>query len=177
MEESKVLAEEDAAENLDGEEESIPGMNPVRVAWIEAAGGNDAVEVRMQAHVLYPGVQDAEEADPGLRDARDRLRLQAWSERRRGKADRRVAGDIAETADLTREAEKKRHGNRARGAGPARDALTSAGAPGPDTSGSADCDRSYRCWPGDRIPSRSLEIKCIFPGPQLPAQTANFPVI
>jgi hypothetical protein len=40
-------------------------MNPVRVAWIEAAGGNDAVEVRMQAHVLSPGVQNAEEADPG----------------------------------------------------------------------------------------------------------------
>lgn len=40
-------------------------MNPARVAWIETAGGNDAVEVRMQAQVLSPGVQDAEEADSG----------------------------------------------------------------------------------------------------------------
>jgi hypothetical protein len=47
LQESKVLAAEDAAENLDGEEEGILRMNPARVAWIEAAGGNDAVEVRM----------------------------------------------------------------------------------------------------------------------------------
>ena len=40
-------------------------MNPARVVWIETAGGNDAVEVRMQAQVLSPGMQDAEEADPG----------------------------------------------------------------------------------------------------------------
>ena len=65
MEESKVLAEEDAAENLDREEEGILGMNPVRVALIEAAGGNDAVEVRMQAQVLSPRMQNAEESDPG----------------------------------------------------------------------------------------------------------------
>ena len=65
MEESEVLAAEDATENLDGEEEGILGMNPARVAWIETACRNDAVEVRMQAQVLSPGVQDAEEADPG----------------------------------------------------------------------------------------------------------------
>ena len=40
-------------------------MNPVRVAWIEAASGNDAVEMRMQSQVLSPGVQNAEEADLG----------------------------------------------------------------------------------------------------------------
>jgi hypothetical protein len=40
-------------------------MNPARVIFSETAGGNDAVEVRMQAQVLPPGVQDAEEADPG----------------------------------------------------------------------------------------------------------------
>ena len=40
-------------------------MHPVRVAWIEAAGGNDAVEMRMQSEVLSPGVQNAEEADLG----------------------------------------------------------------------------------------------------------------
>ena len=65
MEESKVLAAEDAAENLHGQKEGIPGMNPARVVRGEAAGGNDAVQVRMQAQVLSPGVQDAEETDPG----------------------------------------------------------------------------------------------------------------
>jgi len=40
-------------------------MNPARVTWIETACGNDAVEVRMQAQVLSPGVQYAEEADLG----------------------------------------------------------------------------------------------------------------
>lgn len=65
MQESKVLASEDTAENLDGEEEGILGMNPARVTWIETACGNDAVEVRMQAEVLSPGMQNAQEADPG----------------------------------------------------------------------------------------------------------------
>jgi hypothetical protein len=32
---------------------------------IEAAGGNDAVEVRMQAQVLSPRMQNAEEPDSG----------------------------------------------------------------------------------------------------------------
>ena len=40
-------------------------MNPARVVLIETAGRNHAVEVRMQAQVLSPGMQDAEEADPG----------------------------------------------------------------------------------------------------------------
>ena len=39
-------------------------MNPARIAFVETAGRDDAVEVRMQAQVLSPGVQDAEEADP-----------------------------------------------------------------------------------------------------------------
>jgi hypothetical protein len=65
LEESKVLAAEDTAQNLHGQKESILGMNLARVAWVEAAGRNDAVEVRMQAQVLSPGVQDAEETDPG----------------------------------------------------------------------------------------------------------------
>ena len=55
MQEVEKLASEDAAEDLDGEEEGIFRMNPVRVAWIEAAGGNDAVEMRMQSEVLSPG--------------------------------------------------------------------------------------------------------------------------
>lgn len=65
LQEIEKLAAKDAAEDLDGEEEGIFRMNPVRVAWIEAAGGNDAVEMRMQSEVLSPGVQNAEEADLG----------------------------------------------------------------------------------------------------------------
>ena len=65
MKEIEKLAAKDAAEDLDGEEEGILRMNPVRVAWIEAASGNDAVEMRMQSQVLSPGVQNAEEANLG----------------------------------------------------------------------------------------------------------------
>lgn len=65
MKESEIFATKDAAEHLDGEKEGILGMDPARVAWVETAGGNDAVEVRMQAQVLSPGVQNAEEADLG----------------------------------------------------------------------------------------------------------------
>lgn len=65
MKEIEELAAKDAAEDLDGEEERILGMNPAGVAWIETAGGNNAVEMRMQSQVLSPGVQDAEEADLG----------------------------------------------------------------------------------------------------------------
>ena len=65
MEQSEILAAEDAAENFNGQEERIHGMSPARLVFVETAGGNDAVEVGMQAQVLSPGVQDAEEADPG----------------------------------------------------------------------------------------------------------------
>jgi hypothetical protein len=65
LEQSEILAAEDAAEDLDGEEEGILRMDPARVVWIETAGGNDAVEVRMQAQVLSPRMQNAEESDPG----------------------------------------------------------------------------------------------------------------
>ena len=40
-------------------------MNPVRGAWFETAGWDDAVEMRMQKQVLPPGVQNAEEANLG----------------------------------------------------------------------------------------------------------------
>jgi hypothetical protein len=63
LKEIEKLAAKDAAEDLDGEEEGILGMNPARVAWVETAGGNDAVEMRMQSEVLSPGVENAEEAD------------------------------------------------------------------------------------------------------------------
>lgn len=65
LEQSEVLAAKDSAQHLHRQEECILGMNPARVVWVEAAGRNDAVEVRMQAQVLSPGVQDAEETDPG----------------------------------------------------------------------------------------------------------------
>ena len=54
MKEIEKLAAEDAAEDLDGEEEGIFRMNPARVAWIEAAGGNDAVEVCRSGRLLGP---------------------------------------------------------------------------------------------------------------------------
>jgi hypothetical protein len=41
------LASEHAAEDLDRQEEGMPGVNPVGGGWIEAAGRNDAVEMRM----------------------------------------------------------------------------------------------------------------------------------
>ncbi len=65
LEEIEKLAAEDAAEDLDGEEEGILGKNPTGVAWVETAGGNDAVEMRMQLQVLPPGMQNAEKADLG----------------------------------------------------------------------------------------------------------------
>ena len=65
MKEIEKLAAKDAAEDLDGEEEGILGMNPTGIAWVETAGGNDAVEMRMQSQVLSPGVKNAEEADLG----------------------------------------------------------------------------------------------------------------
>ena len=65
MKEIEELAAKDAAEDLDGEEERILGMNPAGVAWIETAGGNDAVEMRMQSQVLSPGMQNAQETDLG----------------------------------------------------------------------------------------------------------------
>jgi hypothetical protein len=65
LKEMEKLAAKDAAEDLDREEEGILGMNPAGVAWVETAGGNDAVEMRMQSQVLSPGVQNAEEADLG----------------------------------------------------------------------------------------------------------------
>jgi hypothetical protein len=41
------LASEHAAEDLDRQEEGMPGVNPVGGGWIEAAGRNDAVDVGM----------------------------------------------------------------------------------------------------------------------------------
>ena len=65
MQKVEKFAAKDAAENLDGQEETIFRLDPVGVAWIETSGGNDAVEMRVQPQVLAPGMEDAEEADLG----------------------------------------------------------------------------------------------------------------
>jgi hypothetical protein len=52
LKEIEELAAEDTAEDLYGEKEGMLGMNPVGVAWIETAGRNDAMEMRMQSQVL-----------------------------------------------------------------------------------------------------------------------------
>jgi hypothetical protein len=65
LKEIEKLAAKDAAEDLDGEEEGILGMNPAGIGWVETAGRNDAVEMRMQSQVLSPSVENAEEADLG----------------------------------------------------------------------------------------------------------------
>jgi hypothetical protein len=48
LEQIEKLAAKDVAEDLDGEKERILGKNPTGVAWVETAGRNDAVEMRMQ---------------------------------------------------------------------------------------------------------------------------------
>ena len=63
MKEVEKLAAKDAAEDLYREKEGILRMNPARVAWIETAGRNDAVKMRMQSQVLSPRMQNGEEAD------------------------------------------------------------------------------------------------------------------
>ncbi len=59
------LAAEDAAEHTDGQEEGTPGGDPAGVIRSEAAGGNDAVDMRMKLQALIPTVEHAEEADLG----------------------------------------------------------------------------------------------------------------
>ncbi len=67
------FAAKDFAEYVFGKEEArISGVHPVRVIVGEAAGGHDAVNMRMVLQLLIPGVEDAEETDlgaevPGIR--------------------------------------------------------------------------------------------------------------
>ena len=67
------LAAKDFAEYVFWKEEArISGMHPVRVVVGEAAGGHDAVDMRMVLQLLIPGVEDTEETDlsaqtPGIR--------------------------------------------------------------------------------------------------------------
>ena len=59
------LSSKDDAEDIDRKKESVFRMNPALVVGRESAGGNHAVYVRMQEQVLPPGMQDADEANPG----------------------------------------------------------------------------------------------------------------
>ena len=60
---SDKLAAKDAAEHLDGKKEPVTRSNPVHVIERQAAGGNHAMDMRVKAKLLIPGMQHAEEAD------------------------------------------------------------------------------------------------------------------
>jgi hypothetical protein len=47
LKEIEELAAEHAAEDLHRQKKGMSGMNPVGAGWIEAAGRNDTVEMRM----------------------------------------------------------------------------------------------------------------------------------
>ncbi len=57
------LSTKDLAQHLAGKEEPLGCRNPVGVIERQAAGGNDAMHMRVNVEFLTPGVQDAEEAD------------------------------------------------------------------------------------------------------------------
>jgi hypothetical protein len=60
------FAAEDLAENPHGKKEIVPSwVYPVRVIPRQAAGGHDAVNMRMMLELLIPGVKDTEKADLG----------------------------------------------------------------------------------------------------------------
>jgi len=59
------LASEQAAEDVDGEEEFPPARDPARPVRGQAAGGNQAMQVGVKEQVLAPGVKHGEEADAG----------------------------------------------------------------------------------------------------------------
>src|SRR5688572_28487404 len=58
------LAPEPFAEHPDRQEESPAAGDPARVVRGQSAGRNQAVQVRMRAHLLIPGVQHRKEANP-----------------------------------------------------------------------------------------------------------------
>ena len=63
------LAAEDAAEHADGQEEGAARCDPSCVIWIEASGGNDAVDMGMKLQALIPTMEHAEETDLGAKMA------------------------------------------------------------------------------------------------------------
>ena len=59
------LAAEDAAENVDGQEEPWRGGDPAGAIFSQAASRNDAVDMGMMLEVLAPGMEYAEQTDVG----------------------------------------------------------------------------------------------------------------
>src|ERR1700693_4565837 len=57
------LAAKHASEHLDGKKKSIAWLDPARAIGRQATGGNDAMDMRVQAKFLVPGVENAEEAN------------------------------------------------------------------------------------------------------------------
>ena len=63
-EQHQELAPKHLGENFAGQEESrMAGADPTGVILGDAAGGNQAVQMRMRAHLLIPSVQHRQEAD------------------------------------------------------------------------------------------------------------------
>ena len=59
------LAAEDTTEHFDGKEEGAAGGDPAGVIRSETAGGKHAVDMGVMLQSLVPGMEHAEEADPG----------------------------------------------------------------------------------------------------------------
>lgn len=63
------LAAIDLLQDADVEEEVRPAAAPLEAVGAEPSAGDDAVHVRVIEQGLGPGVEDGEEADPGLQPA------------------------------------------------------------------------------------------------------------
>ena len=63
LELGQELAAEDLGEDAHGQEEVRAGGDPARVAGIQTAAGDDAVQMRVEEQELGPGVQDGGEGD------------------------------------------------------------------------------------------------------------------
>jgi hypothetical protein len=63
LEEAAHFGAEETAEDFDGEEEAGTRGDPAGVVGRESAAGDEAVEVRVEAEVLSPRVEDSEKGD------------------------------------------------------------------------------------------------------------------
>jgi hypothetical protein len=59
------LAAEDTAEHFDGKKKGVLGGDPASLVGGESTSSDYAVNMRMMLQSLIPGMEDAEEADPG----------------------------------------------------------------------------------------------------------------
>src|SRR5579863_6538732 len=59
------LTAKDATEHLDGKEEGVAWLDPMRVIERQSPGGHDTMHVRVVFEFLIPGVEHAEETDLG----------------------------------------------------------------------------------------------------------------